>query len=315
MIEDIHESGGTLSEGAGARAQKFVNLTGAAVSLALVLGMGIWGYKLMVRDVSGVPVIEALEGAFRTEPEEPGGMQAPHQGLEVNEIAAVGSASGPAEAVRLAPDPETLESEDAPWGELLERAPDPGTRSAAAKATDGAEDREEIVARADPAQSQSRVIDDQPEDALATDLAVAEAMAGIMAEAGAGRSFERATGSLMIPRPEPRPEDEPLQVSADAGPSGVGAGEVDIGTLSKGTRLVQLGAYEDASAARENWAAIGSRFDEVFADKRMVVQEAQSGGRSFFRLRAEGFTDLADARKFCSRLMAAQADCIPVEVR
>ncbi len=313
MIEVIHESDGAPAEGAGARAQKIVNLTGATVSLALVLGMGVWGYKLMVRDVSGVPVIEALEGAFRTEPEEPGGMQTPHQGLEVNEIAAVGSASGPAEEVHLAPDPEILASEDAPWGELLETIPDPATGSGA-EGSEIPDSREVAVARPAPGEG-SPEIDDQPEDALATDLAVAEAMAGIMAEAGAERSLDRTTGSLMVPRPQPRPEDEPLQVSASAGPSGVGAGEVEIDVLSKGTRLVQLGAYEDASAARESWTAIGSRFDDAFADKRMVVQEAESGGKRFFRLRAEGFTDLADARKFCSRLMAAQADCIPVEVR
>ena len=67
--------------------------------------------------------------------------------------------------------------------------------------------------------------------------------------------------------------------------------------------------------ARDEWQKISGRFTSFFSDKRMVVQEAVSGGKTFFRLRAEGFDDLADARRFCSALTAAQADCIPVELR
>ena len=91
--------------------------------------------------------------------------------------------------------------------------------------------------------------------------------------------------------------------------------EVDIDTLPKGTRLVQLGAFASPEIAREQWGDLTGRFAEFFGGKRMVVQEAISGGKTFFRLRAEGFDDLADARRFCSALTAKRADCIPVEVR
>ena len=42
------------------KAQRLVQLAGAASSLALVLALGFWGYRLAVRDVSGVPVIRAM---------------------------------------------------------------------------------------------------------------------------------------------------------------------------------------------------------------------------------------------------------------
>jgi hypothetical protein len=45
------------------------------------------------------------------------------------------------------------------------------------------------------------------------------------------------------------------------------------------------------------------------------VQKASSGGRVFYRLRAMGFDDLGDARRFCSALVAENADCIPVVTR
>ena len=61
---------------------------GAVVSLALVAGLGVWGYKLTVRDVSGVPVVRALEGPMRVLPTDPGGKLATHQGLAVNAVQA-----------------------------------------------------------------------------------------------------------------------------------------------------------------------------------------------------------------------------------
>jgi hypothetical protein len=52
--------------------------------VALVVGLGVWGYKLAVRDVRGVPVIQAMDGPMRIAPEIPGGEIADHQGLAVN---------------------------------------------------------------------------------------------------------------------------------------------------------------------------------------------------------------------------------------
>ena len=37
---------------------------------------------------------------------------------------------------------------------------------------------------------------------------------------------------------------------------------------------------------------------------------ATSGGRTFYRLRAMGFEDLSDARRFCSALVAENAECM-----
>ena len=44
---------------------RWVNVIGATCSVALVLGLVVWGYKLAVRDVNGVPVVRALEGFRR----------------------------------------------------------------------------------------------------------------------------------------------------------------------------------------------------------------------------------------------------------
>ncbi|MFD1809072.1 SPOR domain-containing protein [Gemmobacter lanyuensis] len=38
-------------------------------------------------------------------------------------------------------------------------------------------------------------------------------------------------------------------------------------------------------------------------------------GRTFYRLRAQGFSDEADARRFCAAITAEGAECIPVTLR
>lgn len=301
-----------MEESRGATTRRLVNLTGAAVSTALVIGMGIWGYKLMVRDVTGIPVIEAIDGAFRTQPEDSGGMQAPHQGLQVNEIAAGGTASDAAEEVALAPDPQPLSSEDVPMGEL----PSTGTTDDIAGAGEGASIPDPIMEEPTEAVPDVAVIETPEtveEESQATDLAVAEAMAAL----GGNGGEPVVDPEIATPRPTPRPEDAPADVAsgAPADDGSIGVGEVSVEALSEGTRLVQLGAFESPEVAREHWRDVGERFAGAFAGKRMVVQEATSGGQAFYRLRAEGFENGAAAQDFCSALLAGRADCIPVEVR
>ena len=91
--------------------------------------------------------------------------------------------------------------------------------------------------------------------------------------------------------------------------------EVDPASLPDGTRLVQLGAFDSAEIARGEWDRIAIRFEALMADKRRVIQAASSGGRTFYRLRVEGFADVTDARRFCAALVAEGTNCIPAQVR
>jgi len=85
--------------------KNMTNFAGALVSLALIAGVSVWGYKLVMRDVSGIPVVRATAGEMRVRPEEPGGQLALNTGLSVNEVAAAGEAAPPADRLVLAPRP------------------------------------------------------------------------------------------------------------------------------------------------------------------------------------------------------------------
>jgi hypothetical protein len=117
-------------------------------------------------------------------------------------------------------------------------------------------------------------------------------------------------------RPQLRPSGLQQTVSlAPLEPLAPATTELDPDTLPAGTRLVQLGAFDSADTARTEWNRLEARFGDYMEGKDRVIQRASSGGRVFYRLRAHGFDDIQDARRFCSTFVSENADCIPVVTR
>ncbi|MGC9370788.1 MAG: SPOR domain-containing protein [Paracoccaceae bacterium] len=289
--------------------QSIINWTGALTSVALVLGLAFWGYRLTVRDVTGVPVVRALEGPMRVAPDDPGGEAAAHQGLAVNAVAAAGEAEPPAERLVLAPRPVALAEEDLP------AAAEPRLSPAEEAAVAQEEAPEETAPDAAP---------DPIQAALA--MAVQEtgeiepaAEAGEASETeGAGPKIVPASvpGVTRSPRPAARPA-EALATRAAQPAAAVTPADIEIAAadVAPGTNLVQLGAFDSPEVARAEWQRLSGRFAALMEGKRRLVQSAKSGGRTFYRLRAVGFGDISDARRFCAALTAENAGCIPVVAR
>ena len=89
-----------------------VTLAGAALSLTLAVGVAVWGYKILMRDVTGVPVVRAMQDEMRVAPDNPGGEIAAHTGLAVNAVPAEGGAAAPEDKLVLAPVEAPLQDED-----------------------------------------------------------------------------------------------------------------------------------------------------------------------------------------------------------
>jgi hypothetical protein len=296
--------------------QRITQLAGGVASLALIIGAVVWGYQLAVRDIRGVPVIQAMDGPMRMMPTDPGGEIADHQGLSVNEVAAVGVAAPPPERLVLAPRPVELAPEDAAG---LAGLPTLDPALAAMPAPGGTGTADLALAAAPPVESASPT-------AIAVDAALAEALGEILPEAEPLAEAEplpvvttdpAPEGAItQSPRPRARPASRPGPVAAEPqAASQVVAREVDPATIPPGTRLVQFGAFDTQDAARAEWVRLSGPFGELMADKGLVLQPAESGGRTFFRLRAHGFDDEDDARRFCSAFVSQGATCIPVPQR
>lgn len=339
-----HGGGGSLPPAASghSRATPLINYAGAAVSLALVIGLGVWGYQLAMRDVTGIPVVRALEGPMRIQPSEPGGQAAAHQGLAVNAVQAEGQASAPSDRVALAPAPEALSEEDSPANPAAMSARD-AQRSA--PVAEPLAEPIEVAAQTTPEVVELPEINmkDLPADPVAAALAIADQISKNAAPLSGGADAEVSRAAAQSPvdlpaatakqpkiipasvpgvsrskRPLVRPANLSLTVPVKAAlsqPATTGVTEVAPEKIAAGTRLVQLGAYDNADVARAEWVKLSERFEDYLPGKTRVIQKAQSGGKTFYRLRAMGFKDLADARRFCSALMAGKAACIPVVTR
>ncbi|MCX7566106.1 SPOR domain-containing protein [Sulfitobacter sp. F26169L] len=294
---------------------KLTNLMGAAVSLVLVVGVGVWGYKLLVRDVTGIPVVRAAQGEMRARPEDPGGQLAQHQGLSVNTVAAIGSSEALAEELRLAPQPTDLDDEDQPMPEIEDAAAAPAVtpQSTQPDEQDFAEALESGSVDSIVAQLTNGVAPLEPmEDESVPVLASVDTQD--MADMFDG------DGMRISLRPTVRPKRAVATAASAAVAPVVGAAsttslDLDAASLPAGTRLVQLGAFDTPEIARAQWGKLNARFAPFMEGKQRIVMEAKSGGRTFYRLRAHGFEDIGDARRFCSALVAESVDCIPVVTR
>lgn len=326
FTDDVTRSG-TVPDGSHGSVRRFINVLGAGVSLALVAGIGVWSYELIQRDISGIPVVRALEGPMRVQPDNPGGRPADHQGLAVNTVAAEGTAAETADRLMLAPRPVSLTDEDVPMRELApqslstrpvpraEPAPAPEPEAAAipvsaeAKAAfqDGSIDAlvRELTDGVAPLSGETV---EEPEAVDPAELLAANAELQVEA------AVLEAPGVRRSPRPQIRPAS--FTPPALAVPEAAAATlDVDPQSVPAGTRLAQLGAYESPEIARDEWDRLAGRFGDYLENKSRVIQQASSGGRTFYRLRAMGFDDISDARRFCSALVAEGADCIPVTTR
>ncbi|NNE82291.1 MAG: SPOR domain-containing protein [Silicimonas sp.] len=317
-----HPDGGSLTA--------LLNWAGALLSILLIAGLATWGWKLWVRDVTGVPVVRALEGPMRVAPVDPGGLASNYQGLTVNRIAEERVEVAPSDQVVLAPQPTTLdEDEDLAMAALPAVEAEAEVEESAVVATNLPSDAlaplaendsdtavlaiEEIEAMAPvlPDTATEETILPAEQELSATDLAVRAALGdiGMKPEPALAKIEAAAHVPVVTPRPEIRPTG--LQRVSLPAVDPVN-GEVNVQSIPVGTRLVQLGAFGSADDARQEWANAQARFGDYMVGKDRVVQEASTGGRSFYRLRALGFDNLADARRFCAVLVADGANCIPV---
>ena len=280
------------------KARRWINIGGAVCSVSLVLGLAFWGYRLAVRDVTGVPVMRAMAGAMRIAPEDPGGEQALNQGLTVNAIAAVGTAAAPADQVVLAPAPVTLAADDAPPAPAS--APAQTGLSVAGSTT--AEAPQVALDAADPAATQGAdaEVPVDPSVIVTNDPNVIRVSL---------RPHARPGAAIGVAKPAP------TKVQTVSSQPVAKATELDPASIPVGTRLAQLGAFETPDLAREKFAELQSTFGDLMTGKSIVIQSAQSGGRTFYRLRAHGFASDEDARSFCAALLAEETDCIPVAQR
>ena len=332
----VYDQGPAPLSGA-ARAGVLVNYAGAAVSCALIVGVGVWGYKLVMRDVTGIPVVRAMAGEMRALPQNPGGEVSLHAGLSVNEVAAVGAAAPPEDTVALAPATAGLSDEDLvaqpmaeademlatvdPLGQVVATEVETQVALNADQLLDAPLSTDDILALADQIAAGAAPMADLAEG---EDVAPTLSVGGEAVQVSTAPLVSTSVAGVKVSlRPSIRPRSLIVAAEPDAIAAALAEAQEPVATqtaltttaFAVGTNLVQLGAFPSTEVAATEWDRLNGRFGEVMDGKSRVIQAATSGGKTFYRLRAEGFVELNDARRFCAAMVAENVDCIPVVVR
>ena len=280
--------------------------TGAALSLFLLAGAIGWSYQLIVRDVNQIPIVRAQLGPLRVAPDNPGGLTAANQGLSVTQLA-VNEKPLLSNEIYLAPAAEILNEEN-----LALKV----TEEYESNKVDGAFEIKEV--NAENSMNLETLPDQKEVDRKSNDVGVLSKVAFSQKKIEIENAVSLALSitndpdkSLSWLRPKIRPVGfyrngsitEDQIVSNEPMPK-----------LPIGSAVVQLGAFDSKSLAESEWQRFEKILGSILIPKKMVVQKAESGGKIFYRLRASGFSDISDARQFCTAISDKVA-CIPVVTR
>ena len=280
--------------------------TGAALSLFLLAGAIGWSYQLIVRDVNQIPIVRAQLGPLRVAPDNPGGLTAANQGLSVTQLA-VNEKPLLSNEIYLAPAAEILNEENLALKVKEEYE---------SNKVDGAFEIKEV--NAENIMNLEALPDQKEVDSRSNDV-------GVLSKAAFSQKkieIENAVSLALSITNEPdkslswlRPKIRPVgfyrngNITEDQIVSNEPMPKLPIGSA-----VVQLGAFDSKSLAKSEWQRFEKILGSILIPKKMVVQKAESGGKIFYRLRASGFSDISDARQFCTAISDKVA-CIPVVTR
>jgi hypothetical protein len=280
--------------------------TGAALSLFLLAGAIGWSYQLIVRDVNQIPIVRAQLGPLRVAPDNPGGLTAANQGLSVTQLA-VNEKPLLSNEIYLAPAAEILNEEN-----LALKV----TEEYESNKVDGAFEIKEV--NAENSMNLEALPDQKEVDSRSNDV-------GVLSKAAFSQKkieIENAVSLALSITNEPdkslswlRPKIRPVgfyrngNITEDQIVSNEPMPKLPIGSA-----VVQLGAFDSKILAESEWQRFEKILGSILIPKKMVVQKAESGGKIFYRLRASGFSDISDARQFCTAISDKVA-CIPVVTR
>ena len=254
-------------------------LTGAALFAFTAI---IWyAYPRGQEKFSGldIPTISADKSVYKFKPENPGGMEVPHQDSTVFDPIDNRSADS-ARVERLGAPPEEPVDKDA----AISTAP--------------------IDKKMEKLNLESQLTTPVSEDTEKVIAPVVEEEAPAMpAEKPAAAKETKAVEKPKAVKAEAKPAAKPAAKSAEK-PAAVAA--------AAGGNFIQLGSYKDIAAAKADWAVLQRKFPQTLGKMKMRTQRVEIAGKGTFNRLQAGAPSPARAAEVCKLLKGSGTSCIVV---
>lgn len=266
----------------------------AAFSLALlgVFAVAIfYAYSWSTGDVAeaDLPVVTASNDPIKVRPENPGGLDVPHQDMMVlNE----GDPAQEPAVERLLPPPEVPQP---PPDEPAAYVPAPDDNviaslvasevlagTAVDEGTSATEVQEPDTVASDPDQTPDTTIPGRKPETETNDSATSTPGANAAEGAAASASEAQAVA--------------PVQTAQ-----------------TPGSFVLQLASYRTEDAIAPAWTKLQNAHPDLLGDMQRFVQQAEVNGKTYYRLQVGPFPNRATALDVCAQLKASKQDCIVVK--
>ncbi|MGF1594983.1 MAG: SPOR domain-containing protein [Kiloniellaceae bacterium] len=260
-----------------------------------------WGTGGMTSEE--LPVVRAEPMAEKVRPEQPGGMEVPHQGIAVLN-ADDRAGEGTATAERLLPRPEVPapppplepEAQQAAGGVPEETWP-PAPPEAPLLAESGESDvteAPELAGSPDEADSETEIAEvdgvtlpvRKPGAAGTAD----DQIAALLEQA----PLETANGNAAVPAPP-----------QDSAPAATQTAAVTVGDV-----VLQLSSVRSEAAAAQEWRRLQTAHPQQLGERRLTLETAQVQGTTYYRVQTGPFASRDAAAAVCAQLKARNQDCL-----
>lgn len=255
-----------------------------------------WGTGQMASEE--LPVVRAQPMPDKVRPEQPGGMEVPHQGIAVLNEGGEGAPGQAAE--RLLPRPETPEPPaPLPQPEATAQLP----------AEEGFPEAPEAPLIADGSDAD---VTEAPD--------LAPEFAEDIPEDPAEEATQLAEGGIAKPIPKPA-EDDQIARLLEQQPLETANGESDIpeppapaatqtAAVTTGDVVLQLSSVKSEAAAAGEWQRLKAAHPGLLGDLPLTLETAEVSGTTYYRVQTGPFPSRSAAADVCSQLKARNQDCL-----
>lgn len=269
-----------------------------------------WGTGQMTSEE--LPVVRAQPMPDKVRPEQPGGMEVPHQGIAVLNEGGEGAGEGAGQtAERLLPRPEAPEP--------LEPLP-PESTTAQLPAEQTFPEAPEAPLMADGSDSD---ITEAPE--------LAPEFAEDSPEGSDSETTQLAGGGIMKPIPKPQSgaeeggdqiarllEQQPLETAngesdipeAPAAAAPAAPAATQTAAVTAGDVVLQLSSVKSEADAAREWQRLKAAHPGLLGDRPLTLETALVQGTTYYRVQTGPYPSRSAAAEVCSQLKARNQDCL-----